>query len=56
MIRLGISETDVYEMNRWEQSIRYEALLRKEITGADADIGKTKEKADAEIANTDAEK
>jgi len=31
-------------------------LLKKEIAGSNADIGKTKEKADAEIANTDAEK
>jgi len=29
-------------MNRWEQSIRYEALLNKEIAGADADGGKEK--------------
>lgn len=54
LIRLGVPEIEVHAMNRWEQSVRYEDLLEKEIADADAEEGKesgdtekTKEIADA---------
>lgn len=54
LIRLGVPEAEVHEMSRMEQSIKYEALLRKEIVAdADADVedaGKGKESGDAEMA------
>lgn len=40
LVRLGVPETEVYEMSRWEQSVRYEDLLQKEIADADAEEGK----------------